>query len=76
MQGFVRRILEKSDDRTGCEHERWRELVQDRFQLRALVLVLLTLRFLVSQDLLLNKKNIRNRGLEEGRCLDLPQDRV
>jgi hypothetical protein len=33
MQGFVRRVLEKSDDRTGCERERWRELVQDRVQL-------------------------------------------
>jgi hypothetical protein len=32
-QGFVRRVLEKRDERTRCERERWRELVQDRVQL-------------------------------------------
>jgi hypothetical protein len=76
MQGFVRRVLGKSDDRTGCERERWRELVQDRVQLWTLVLVLLTVLFLVPQDLLLNKKYIRESGLEEGMWLDLPEDRV
>jgi hypothetical protein len=33
MQGFVRRVLEKSDNRRGSEGERWRELVQDHVQL-------------------------------------------
>jgi len=33
MQGFVRRVLEKSADRTGCERGRRRELGQDRVQL-------------------------------------------
>lgn len=33
MEVFVRSVLEKSDDRTGRERQRWRELVQDRVQL-------------------------------------------
>jgi hypothetical protein len=51
-------------------------LIQDRVQWRALVLAVLNLRVLLPESQLISKIDLREIGFEDGRWMELAQDRV
>jgi len=60
----------------GGGDERWMELAQDRVRWQALVLAVLNLLVLFSENLLISEMDLRETGCEDGRWMELAQDRV
>jgi hypothetical protein len=52
------------------------QLAQDRVQLRAFVLAVLNLRVLLPESQLISKMDLRETGCEDGKWIELAQDRV